>query len=154
MSSTTCTTIITSLTSRTFHSLYTPLPPNSIRILHLAPGPYFSPIQCKLLNFNLSSLPHYSAISYCWGYSSETEYIHLDKQTIHIGDNLSYCLRRLRDENEEQLVWVDAVCINQADMEEKSEQIRLIPDIYRSAQQTYIWLGEDSKVQLRVSTLP
>jgi len=42
-------------------------------------------------------------------------------------------------------MWIDALCINQGDSDEKAKQIRLMSDIYIQAQRGLIWLGEESR---------
>jgi hypothetical protein len=44
------------------------------------------------------------------------------------------------------LVWIDAICINQADRdsEEKGQQISLMPDVYRFAKRVQIHLGPET----------
>ncbi|KAH7322437.1 heterokaryon incompatibility protein-domain-containing protein [Stachybotrys elegans] len=39
--------------------------------------------------------------------------------------------------------WIDAVCINQRDQEERSQQVGRMKEIYSYAQSTLIWLGDD-----------
>lgn len=51
-------------------------------------------------------------------------------------------LLRLRDCNIPRIIWVDAVCINQADEKEKEHQILLLPAIYANANRVAVWLGE------------
>jgi hypothetical protein len=54
----------------------------------------------------------------------------------------------LRLEDRKRLIWADAVCINQADDEEKSWQVRMMGDVYRNADRVLIWLGlaEDGSI--------
>jgi hypothetical protein len=40
-------------------------------------------------------------------------------------------------------LYADALCMNQADMDERSSQVQLMADIYRNAQPVVIWLGQD-----------
>ncbi|KAE9380908.1 hypothetical protein N431DRAFT_459822 [Stipitochalara longipes BDJ] len=40
--------------------------------------------------------------------------------------------------------WIDAICINQHDDEEKGERVRLMRNIYALAQKVIIWMGEAS----------
>ena len=60
-----------------------------------------------------------------------------------------------------KLLWVDAVCINQQDDMEKSEQVKMMRDIFSSAQKVLAWSGEasydsdeamDTLIMLQVST--
>ena len=41
-------------------------------------------------------------------------------------------------------IWVDAICINQQDLRERSQQVSIMRDIYRLAADVVIWLGEDN----------
>jgi len=41
------------------------------------------------------------------------------------------------------LLWVDAICINQADIQERSNQVAMMLDMYKNARKTLVWLGED-----------
>lgn len=56
-------------------------------------------------------------------------------------------LRRLRGESLKGyvLLWIDSVCINQADLAEKSSQVNLMGQIYKKAARVIVWLGKDSR---------
>jgi hypothetical protein len=43
------------------------------------------------------------------------------------------------------MLWVDALCINQADIEERDEQVKKMGSIYSKARQVVIWLGEQTQ---------
>jgi Heterokaryon incompatibility protein (HET) len=61
-------------------------------------------------------------------------------------DSVAEALRILELEGEESLaIWVDALCINQADLDEKSHQIRFMPRIYTNAFSVIMWLGEEEE---------
>ncbi|OCK76902.1 HET-domain-containing protein, partial [Lepidopterella palustris CBS 459.81] len=49
---------------------------------------------------------------------------------------------RLRDPSFERMIWVDAICIDQDNFEEKSHQIQLMAKIYSKAIRALAWLGE------------
>ncbi|KAF2733110.1 hypothetical protein EJ04DRAFT_565389 [Polyplosphaeria fusca] len=59
-----------------------------------------------------------------------------------IQPNLEGALQRLRDTKVSRTVWIDALCINQSDLDEKRIQISMMPLIYGASAQTNIWLGE------------
>lgn len=46
--------------------------------------------------------------------------------------------------------WVDAICINQADLEERSAQVQIMPQIYSQASCVIVWLGDDSQMIFRL----
>ena len=60
----------------------------------------------------------------------------------HITKNLECALRYLRHKESPRVLWVDAVCINQNDEDEKSEQVSKMREIYGGATKVYAWLGE------------
>lgn len=69
--------------------------------------------------------------------------IHIDEYVLYITVNLHAALVRLRDHSLERYIWVDAVCINQADEEEKRYQIQSMARIYGQANRVIVWLGEE-----------
>lgn len=46
--------------------------------------------------------------------------------------------------------WVDAICINQEDLEERSAQVQIMPQIYSKASCVIVWLGDDSQMIFRL----
>jgi hypothetical protein len=86
--------------------------------------------------------PHYSALSYCWGDPKDTRNIRMNDIKTAITSNLESALRHLRLPDREQRLWIDALCINQHDIAEKSQQILLMRDIYATAHQVIVWLGD------------
>jgi len=62
-------------------------------------------------------------------------------------------LRYLRYEDRERILWVDAICINQTDLAEKSSQLKMMRDIYTSAERVVVWLGEEYNAQVALSFL-
>lgn len=136
--------------------LYTPLDIESyqIRIIHLLPGDNDSIIQCELKRYPLVSPPKYIALSYCWGDEAIKRSIMVNNIEVMVTINLHQALQRLRDEKVE-LVWADALCINQADDQEKSLQVRNMKQVYAKAEATYAWLGgpEHDKAAFALSFL-
>lgn len=69
-----------------------------------------------------------------------------DKLRMRVGLNLYEALRRLSGEDcplmEQKYIWVDALCINQNDPDERSAQVLLMGEIYKSASSVIVWLGE------------
>ncbi|KAF2730202.1 HET-domain-containing protein, partial [Polyplosphaeria fusca] len=71
-------------------------------------------------------------------------YVKCGDDSIAITPNCFSALRSLSAKfgNDEFIIWVDAICINQQDGEEKMRQIPMMGDIYAKATATYVWLGE------------
>ena len=70
---------------------------------------------------------------------------------MKIAANLASALRRLRLSDVEEILWADAVYINQADNVEKGKQVVLMPKIYHQASCVLIWLGEGEDVGTETS---
>jgi hypothetical protein len=58
--------------------------------------------------------------------------------------NLWRALYYLRSESKPKILWIDAICINQEDLDERSSQVQLMRYIYQNSTRTVVWLGEDS----------
>ena len=87
----------------------------------------------------------YDALSYCWGASEGVKTICLNGVPVRISINLEAALRCLRHSNETRLLWVDALCINQNDITEKSHQVEKMLDIYGAANGVFAWLGPETE---------
>lgn len=115
--------------------------PPLIRLLRLSPGDSSKPIRCSLHYHSLQNENKYEALSYCWGNPAITKQILVDNAPLEITQNLYSALYHLRVKDRPRFIWVDAICINQADTEEKNAQVRLMQEIYRRADEVLIWLG-------------
>ncbi|KAH7012701.1 heterokaryon incompatibility, partial [Microdochium trichocladiopsis] len=84
----------------------------------------------------------YEALSYTWGATEGIQRaITVDNGKIQVTPNLHTALCHLRTDKP-RLLWIDALCINQNDQEEKAQQIALMGNIYRKAEQVVAFLGE------------
>lgn len=136
---------------------YSSLLPDSIRLLRLLPsGHKDAPVQCQLFSYCQQEVSQgdqfYEALSYVWGDENKTLPIFIGNQRFDVTENLHAALSRLRDHSLERVIWVDAICINQRNEEEKEKQIQLMARIYGQAYSVVVWLGEeadDSDVALK-----
>jgi hypothetical protein len=101
-----------------------------IRLLTVCAGAFEDEIRCKLNSISLEAKPTYMALSYCWGEQSDRGEVTVDEQKASVMKSLEIALRYLRDSRKDVVVWADAMCINQENLEEKSHQVRLMGDIY------------------------
>ncbi|KAI1474829.1 HET-domain-containing protein [Daldinia eschscholtzii] len=121
------------------------------RILLLAPGSQEDPLHGELITETLSNQPKYEALSYTWaddtGDRRRRKPLYLGNQwrRLPITKNCEAALRRFRDETETRSLWVDLVCINQEDDDERRQQVELMPEIYSMAQKVLAFLGTGSK---------
>ncbi|RYP61914.1 hypothetical protein DL770_009681 [Monosporascus sp. CRB-9-2] len=131
-------------------NLYRDIPlgkPGSIRLLRLLPHEDENAgIQCQLFEYSLQGLGEgahlYEALSYVWGSSSSHRNVSVNGHDIRVTANLHAALLHLRDRCFERIIWVDAICINQAHDGDKGEQIQYMAEIYSKASRVVVWLGE------------
>ena len=102
-------------------------------------------IQCELFEGWINQLEGgipYDALSYTWGSTEMAAKITIDGNTTYITRNLYLALQHLRFEDKDRILWIDAICINQGDNEEKQHQVQQMGYIYKEAEQVVIWLGQ------------
>jgi hypothetical protein len=114
-----------------------------IRLVELFPGKEEEVIHCALRHVSLDSEPNFEALSYVWGDPEDVQYIICDGCKLNITANLGQALRAFRPEADEsvRVLWIDAIAINQQDLEERSAQVQLMDTIYGLATSVPIWLG-------------
>lgn len=122
-----------------------------IRLLTLLPGGLDEPLECSISTASLNENAEYNALSYVWGDAVATAPVSpailLNGDTFPVTPNLYSALQHLRAQLEDKplRLWIDAVCINQDDLAERSQQVAMMRDIYSSATRVTIWLGEEDE---------
>ncbi|KAK1780230.1 heterokaryon incompatibility protein-domain-containing protein, partial [Copromyces sp. CBS 386.78] len=115
--------------------------------------------------------PEYEALSYTWSSNefSQKVYVWMDTQDttasalppsfaeqfkggvppchtyLRMTRNLEIAMRNLRNRASKRILWVDGICINQSDTDDKNKQVPRMGDIFRRAQRVVAWLGPDEK---------
>jgi hypothetical protein len=144
---------------------YSRIEQGKIRLLVIQPGRFEDDLHLDLLAVSLDRLPQYKALSYEWGegpaihavilrdYVQRSKDIKDPKKRLQflmfctvgthffVRRNLFDALRHLRSNNDLVNLWVDAICINQQDDDEKTEQLTRMADIYNRAFNVNVWLG-------------
>ncbi|KAE8446532.1 hypothetical protein EG329_011864 [Mollisiaceae sp. DMI_Dod_QoI] len=115
------------------------LPTGTIRLLELLPGDVDEPLRCHL--HVATARDKFIALSYVWGVDLPTCAIEIDGRPFYVRQNLFACLSTLRDQAVSQLLWADAVCVNQRDILERNSQVKLMSQIFGSASLVIAWLG-------------
>jgi len=121
-------------------------PVSGFRLLILLPSPQLeNSVECRLQHVSMDDPPFYRALSYVWGDGPREKIIFVDGAIFHVSYNLEKGLRQLRQAGGASLqaFWIDAICINQADVEEKTHQVALMSSIFQSAHKVIVWLSED-----------
>ncbi|KAH6675855.1 heterokaryon incompatibility protein-domain-containing protein [Halenospora varia] len=149
---------------------YLSLPKGYIRLAIIHPGE--SRLVCSLAIASLKALPQYEALSYVWGSSErpwdiECRYIGQisrdfnpngsngpslkqlgaalpESGKVPITNNLGFSLKGIRHASKYRVVWVDSLCIHQENLDERSQQVRLMYQIYEQAEKVVIWLGRST----------
>lgn len=84
----------------------------------------------------------YVTISYAWEDETPVAEIQLeDGRSLPLSRTLACLIDALRTRHERISVWIDAICINQADDVEKADQVRSMGEVYANAKQVVVWLG-------------
>lgn len=129
---------------------YTPLHGDQIRYLTLhAFDESLGVVQCSLHHASLPDIDgRFTALSYVWGDAGVTVAIHLSGHPFNVTTNLAVCLRQLATNPKYQGIrlWVDAICINQQDVDERNAQVQRMGDIYSLANSVIAWLGPDTEL--------
>lgn len=99
-------------------------------------------IKGSLRVINLEDAPCFTSLSYVWGASKPHTVISCDGLDVEVTPNCLAALQHLQKKLGQFTIWIDAICINQDDVDEKSRQIPLMGDIYSQSSTVYIWLGE------------
>ncbi|KAI8626185.1 ankyrin repeat-containing domain protein [Xylariaceae sp. FL1651] len=117
-----------SLDARRLYEYQSLLNDRYIRVLELAPGKKGDIISFELYEVDLECNPSYEALSYEW----------IEK----IG---TAALENIRSETSPKTLWVDAICINQRDTQERNAQVALMTEIFRKAKTVLLWIGDETK---------
>jgi hypothetical protein len=129
---------------------------DEFRLVYLNPGNFEEPISCSLAHTSLQGPLRigYEALSYCWGDPRQRHDISL---IVHNPDgvleynlsctlSLHSALKNLRPKTgPSRILWIDSICINQANLDERSRQVSLMRAIYRKAERVIVWLGEGNE---------
>ena len=141
---------------------YEPLPsPDTVRLIQLCPARNVSdPLDFEfILHDRSTALSHgvsYDAVSYVWGVPrfDHDIYCRPAGRYLRITATVDTMLRSLRNKPGPRPIWIDALCINQADTDEKSVQVPLMGDIYNQAWTVHIWLGgDDAEIKVAFEVL-
>jgi hypothetical protein len=131
---------------------------DEFRLLVLLPGRDDDEIRCEIRHASLDGPPQYEALSYTWGDPKGEESlvpcrgdpnasytIKVDSGHLLVKYNLNCALKQLRHDTNPRTLWIDAICINQGNGEEKNHQVKAMVRIYSGASRILAWLGEDDE---------
>ena len=124
------------------------------RLVRILPGAADMELSCQIQHIALlgETTAEYEALSYCWGDTREMKSIllsfpdkngqQLPPSPFRITLNLYSALIKMRsDDGKPRVIWIDALCINQMDIAERTQQVSIMSFIYASASRVVVWLG-------------
>ncbi|EAT82442.2 hypothetical protein SNOG_10107 [Parastagonospora nodorum SN15] len=136
--------IETNAPARPLPFVHSPLPDSEthIRLLEVLQGNFEHHVVCVMSAWPLDSAPPYSAISYTWGDPALTATITIDGRNMVVGQNCEYALQQtfaIEKKKKEKYVWVDAVCIDQNNIQERGHQVAIMGKVYSKAAQVFAY---------------
>lgn len=149
-------------------SLFTPLAEDEIRLAIILPGKFETDVQCSIQIVRLGDLDHhpFEALSYAWDFNERPE-CHVTMRKwggfdlsiqrtwkLPIRPNLLAALRRLRQVDQDVIIWVDLLCIDLTDQKEKRDHAKMFCQIFYRAWNVCLWLGEDEQMQRALDCIP
>jgi len=138
--------LITSSDPAVGAGIYKPLKPHQTRFLTIFPARSMDDEICSELmvtSLDNKLVASYEALSYTWGSQILTHDIIVNNCQVKVTENLFEALRHLRNERKPRTLWIDAVCVNQQDLTERSQQVVYMRKIFSTVGQVVIWLGRE-----------
>lgn len=117
----------------------------AIRVVRLLPGAFDDPILCVLEHAEIEMDAKYYALSYVWGDPQVRVPTLLNGVCFPVTSNLEHALRFIREQNV-QTLWIDAICIDQGNFEERGRQVQMMALVYQRAKAVLIWVGDEDPV--------
>lgn len=117
-----------------------------IRLLKLMRRKPLAELSCQLVRVDLDAAPTFEAISYTWGTSKPSIDLSVYCCRLGVTPEVYKMLRYRRSFLGEKLLWIDAVCINQQNNDEKSHRVGIMNDIFSRASRVVAWLGSPDEV--------
>ena len=111
-----------------------------IRLISVQPGDSDHPIECVLRDHELTEAGHI-CLSYTWGSEQPQKNVLVNGRNFVVRKNLWEFLHTARRYGFQDAIWIDAICINQADTVERNAQVAMMGQIYRMANFVVMWLG-------------
>ena len=111
-----------------------------VRLVHILKGPKDLPPNIRFTTAELAEGLLFETLSYVWGVKRHYR-VNCEGASLVIRQNLYDALQALRSADETRVFWIDALCIDQGNHEERTQQVEMMCEIYAASQGTMIWLG-------------
>lgn len=120
---------------------YKRLRADEVRLLRITEQRRNEALAFSFETYALGQAPPYTSLSYAWGTELPTKGLCLNGKHVTVRKNLFAALHHLRRNPQFCHIWVDALCINQTDPKERSQQVRIMDHIFSDADLVSAWLG-------------
>lgn len=111
---------------------YHPLGKDEIRVCRVSS---VKPLECELVNISIKTKDKdrhiYAALSYVWGEATATKPILCNGQILHVTKSLEEAMCGVHVHNDCDYIWIDQICINQANVDERNNQVQNMARIYQ-----------------------
>ncbi|EME85231.1 uncharacterized protein MYCFIDRAFT_135100, partial [Pseudocercospora fijiensis CIRAD86] len=106
----------------------------------------------ELGTYSMHNAPSFDALSYAWGINTVTvtDPLIVHGEAVFVTRNLYEGLRNFKNGSHAEYIWIDAICINQRDLAERSHQVTLMREIFSIANVVHVWLGPSTSSTARV----
>ncbi|KAJ3480000.1 hypothetical protein NLG97_g8173 [Lecanicillium saksenae] len=98
-------------------------------------------LECDLRAYSRDRCPPYSALSYAWQHQNRSARMIINGAAYDGAETVEQALRQLRQDEGAVFVWVDQICINQGDNDEKGHQVQQMHRTFSEASTVVAWLG-------------
>jgi hypothetical protein len=99
-------------------------------------------VQCEMTTWPINNTPSYHAISYTWGDPRSNTTILINGRVFQVRTNCEFVLIQAYGFEKTNYYWVDAICINQGNLEEKGMQVSIMGSIYKRAAHVLACVGD------------
>ncbi|RAR16476.1 heterokaryon incompatibility protein [Stemphylium lycopersici] len=112
-----------------------------IRLVTILPDAWGATLNLELEHAEITPTLKYECLSYAWGKNKHNRSITLNNSSFVISSTLYVALEHLRHPSQKRTIWIDAICINQADISERNAQVDMMGLIYHRAMRVVVWIG-------------
>jgi len=128
----------------------------SVDMAHTIPERKFGKTDGMGVPKNRFTWGDFVALSYAWGERDQKKEIVVNGKRVIVQANLEAALRVLQHKKpikSRYRIWIDALCINQEDIDERDLQVKRMRLIYKLARDVVVWLGPEADDSSRAMDL-
>lgn len=109
----------------------------------------------SIVHFNIEDAPPYEAVSYVWGNPDRSHHITLtDGRNLMVTATIAYALPHLLRVCETSYLWIDQITIDQSNLAEREEQVKVMGQIYSRSFRCLVWLDDGNTLPIESDLEP